>query len=347
MLSVEVNLIDPAREATWDRLVASHAESTFFHRAAWASVICQTYGHEAPYIHCSEGDKTVALIPMIEVSSVLTGRRGVCLPFTDVCGPLVFGNADRGLVMNVVSDLARQRRWKYFEFRGSEALPALATPAVTFHGHSLDLRRSTDQLLASFSSSVRRAIRKADRSGLKVEISATEQAVAHFYRLHVQTRKRHGLPPQPFSFFRNLHKHAIDAGLGFVVLATIQSRLAAAALFLTSGKTAIYKFGASDENLQEHRGANLVMWEAIKFLAQDGFETLHFGRTSTVNAGLRRFKLGWGTEERAVEYFRFDAQVGRWSSARDRASGLHNKIFGSLPRALNRLAGALIYPHLD
>lgn len=344
---MEVKLIDPLRGGEWDRLVASHGEATFFHRSAWAAVLCKTYGHQPVYLHGYDGGETIALIPMMQVRSLITGSRGVCLPFTDVCAPLMFRDDERACVPEVLLRLARERKWKHFEIRGAQALPSSARPAVAFHGHTLDLRRGTTELLASFSSSVRRAIRKAERSGFNVEITRTADGIAQFYRLHVRTRKRHGLPPQPFSFFRHIHQEVIEAGLGFVVLATLDGRPAAAAVYFTSGSNAIYKFGASDQALQQARANNLVMWVGIKALAQEGFETLHFGRTSAGNEGLRRFKLGWGAREETIEYFRFDTRAEEWLAAPDRASGVHNVLFGRLPLAVNRMAGAVIYPHLD
>jgi hypothetical protein len=74
---------------------------------------------------------------------------------------------------------------------------------------------------------------------------------------------------------------------------------------------------------------------------------LHFGRTSPDNDGLRRFKAGWGALEEAIEYFRFDTVTEAWNSAGASGSGFHSKVFRRLPLALNRLAGAVIYPHLD
>jgi lipid II:glycine glycyltransferase (peptidoglycan interpeptide bridge formation enzyme) len=171
--------------------------------------------------------------------------------------------------------------------------------------------------------------------------------VREYYRLHVATRRRHGLPPQPFSFFHNIYEEIIKPRQGFIVLGRNDSRLLAAAVFFRYGKTALYKFGASDELFQALRGNNLVMWEAIKFLIKNGCKMLHFGRTSLGNEGLRRFKTGWGATEGVIEYFRFDPQAEAWKRAADSSSGFHNKLFRILPLAVNRLAGAVIYPHLD
>ena len=191
------------------------------------------------------------------------------------------------------------------------------------------------------------AIAFSDPSGLRFELSVSEEGIGDFYRLHVRTRRRHGLPPQPFSFFRNVHQHVVKPGLGFVALARSGSRPVAAAVFFHLGRNAIYKFGASDERYQDSRPNNLVMWDAIQKLSDAKVEILHFGRTSLENEGLRRFKSSWGTIERSLEYFRFDVTSNCWTSTKDKSSGIHNALFKRLPLIANRLIGAAIYPHLD
>jgi lipid II:glycine glycyltransferase (peptidoglycan interpeptide bridge formation enzyme) len=243
--------------------------------------------------------------------------------------------------------LAASRDWKYFEIRGGITSAERAIPSMTFYGHTLDLRSGPEALFTRFAGSVRRAIRKAELCDLNVRISQSEEAMLEFYRLHVRTRRRHGLPPQPASFVLKIHNEIIKPGFGFVVLASKGSRPVAAAVFFNTGKKAVYKFGASDERLQNLRGNNLVMWKAIQFLAQKGFDSLHLGRTSRENGGLRRFKLAWGTVEEPLEYFRFGTRAHDWIAARDNVSGFHNALFARLPLTINRLAGAMIYPHLD
>ena len=161
-------------------------------------------------------------------------------------------------------------------------------------------------MVSRFDSQVRRAIRKAERSNVSALVARNRQAIDDFYRLHVQTRRRHGLPPQPASFFANIYEHIIKPGLGFIVLARRGSRPIAAAVFFRFGKNAVYKYGASDKRFQEFRANNLVMWQGIQLLARTGIEKLHFGRTDSENDGLRRFKLSWDTQEETIDYFRVD-----------------------------------------
>jgi hypothetical protein len=346
---MDVHVIDPLREGTWDALVLSHPNYHFFHNSCWAKVLCKTYGHKAVYLRCSQHGQLRALVPMMDVRSFVTGRRGVCLPFTDFCSPLFFNDGEKGRssIMTTLTEVARERKWKYFEVRGGTALDLSAKPAVSYYGHVLGLFGSTEDLFAGLKSSTRRAIRKAERSGLRTEVTRTREALLDYYRLHVKTRMRHGVPPQSITFFLNIYDEIIRRNLGFVVVASLASRPIAAAVFLHFGKKAIYKFGASDHKFQELRGSNLVMWEGIRSLAENGFETMHFGRTALDNDGLRRFKQTWGAEEHRIEYLRFGSMAENKARTRGPASGVHRVVFGRLPASLNRLAGALIYPHLD
>jgi len=269
------------------------------------------------------------------------------MPFSDFCAPLVFDGWGQESLMKRLLELGRERKWRYFELRGGrETLPAPAA-AEKYYGHNLDLTLGSEALFARFQSPVRRAIRKAEKSGLIIEVTRTRKAMLDFYLLHVRTRRRHGLPPQPISFFLNIDEEIIKADQGFVIVAKNGTKPVAGAVFFYAGKAALFKFGASDEGVQELRGNNLVMWEGIKRLTGKGLKTLHFGRTSVDNDGLRKFKLSWGTKEEIIEYFRFAFRPNMWVNSYRNASQFHNRIFRRLPLAVNRLAGTLIYPHLD
>jgi hypothetical protein len=346
--SIEASIVDPRVDSDWDRLVLSHPASNLFHRAAWANVLCRTYGHRPTYLCLRRRSELVALVPLMEVTSPVTGRRGVSLPFSDFCEPLLFGECAPDSLTEVLSDLGRERRWRYFELRGGKKiLPKGAVAAERYYGHKLDLRRGANDIFARFRSPVRRAIRKAEKSGLVVEIAKNRKAILDFYRLHLRTRRRHGLPPQPLSFFLHIEEEILKGDLGFVVLAKNRMNPIAATVFFHSGGEVLFKFGASDERSHEFRGNNLVMWEGIQELVKKGLKTLYFGRTSARDEGLRRFKLSWRTEEGPVEYFKFALGKRSWKGNRPSGFGLHNQLFGRLPLTVNRLAGRLIYSHLD
>jgi hypothetical protein len=88
--SLQMQILDPVHEPVWDHVVTLHRDANCFHASAWAKVLHQTYSHRPFYLQFSCGRRLAALIPLMEVRSLFTGRRGVCLPFSDACEPLVF-----------------------------------------------------------------------------------------------------------------------------------------------------------------------------------------------------------------------------------------------------------------
>ena len=48
------------------------------------------------------------------------------------------------------------------------------------------------------------------------------------------------------------------------------------------------------------------MWEAIRKYKNQGYGEFDFGRTELSHEGLRRFKLGFNTEERLIYTSRYD-----------------------------------------
>lgn len=360
-----VDIVNPLALPAWDSLVARHSDATVFHTAAWARTLVETYGFVPSYLAQREKGELLALLPLMQAGSVPWRRRCIALPFTDNCPPLlatppndapsdappaVLGTGG-SLEEVALADpllasalrLARSSGSRTLELRDCEVWTRTLTPSVVFRGHIVPLHASEEAQLERCSPSMRRALRKAGRSPLHLKEGRDLADVKVYYSLHCQTRRRHGLPPQPFAFFRNIHRHLVAKGLGFVLLAMDGTTAVAGAVFLGFGRNALYKFGASLETHLELRPNNLVLWQGIRRCAELGFSALDLGRTSLDNEGLRRFKLGLGGEERLIHYVRQDVRSGCIVVTPDRAQGWHNRVFRVLPLPISRAIGAVMY----
>ncbi|MES2467159.1 MAG: GNAT family N-acetyltransferase [Verrucomicrobiota bacterium] len=346
-----MEILDPlASPDEWDRECRAHPGTTVFHTAAWARVLAATYGHQPLYLRFRQENGSAALVPLMEVKSPVTGRRGVSLPFSDCCAPLLPDGITLASLRAPLEALAREHRWKYLELRGGAFSSPPATPLpASFHGHELDLTPGPDSLWNGVEGSVRRAVRKAQSHGLELRVAHDEAALRGYFELHTLTRQRHGLPPQPWAFFRQLHREKlIGPDAGFVVSASSQGRPVSASVFLRCGTAAVYKFGASDERAWDCRPNHLVMWEGIQHLIATGAHTLHFGRSSIGQEGLRRFKLSWGATESSISYLQYLPASNTWGAVIPKPDRpLVHALFRRLPLTVNRWAGRLLYPHLD
>jgi hypothetical protein len=340
-------VLDPLTHPSWDSLIAAHPDSTFFHGSAWARVLQETYGHRLFYFCRLANGQLEGLLPVMEVSSLWTGRRGVSLPFTDLCALLETGDeGDTGL-HSLAIEKGRERNWRYLECRSDRHDWPNSSPALAFFGHVIDLKRGEQTIFDDFQGSTRRNLRRAKAAGLQITFGNTLESMRIFYSLHNLTRRRHGLPPQGFRFFKNIARHVVSAGHGFTVTAWVGNRPVAAAVYFHWGRQAIFKFGASDYAFQHLRPNNLVMWEAIKRFAADGYTSLHLGRTSLANQGLRRYKLGFGAREEKIGYCRYDFRKRAFVVRRHPVRETSSRVFRCLPLPMLRLAGSLIYPHLS
>ena len=345
--TADLSLVDPLQRADWDELVARYSGSAFFHSAAWFRTLHAAYGH-VPHSLFWKGRVTpAAIVPLMEVKSCLLGSRGICLPFSDFASPLIDPAADLSGLGSALLHYGRGRKWKYFEMRDGGGLFKDAKPSTRFYLHALPLVRPAEDIEGGFDSATRRAIRKAERSGIAVTNDSSLQAVRAFYMLQCITRRKHGLPPQPESFFLALYEHVIARGQGTIFLAHHNGVPIAGAVFVWFGRKALFKYGASDDRMLHLRGNNLVMWRAIKWHLANGFEELHFGRTAMNNQGLRRYKLGFGVEERTHDYFRYQFGTEQFVAVHDAAySPVIQRLFRSMPPALSRFCGARLYRHV-
>jgi lipid II:glycine glycyltransferase (peptidoglycan interpeptide bridge formation enzyme) len=118
----------------------------------------------------------------------------------------------------------------------------------------------------------------------------------------------------------------------------------AGAVFFHFGKEAIYKYGASDMTWSQLRPNNLLMWEAIKHYAGDGFTNFSFGITEPENEGLLQFKRSWGAREGMIKYYKYDLRKEAFVTDEFRKKTSY-AFFKHMPLPLLKLTGSLIYRH--
>jgi hypothetical protein len=340
-----LQIVNPLTDPLWDERLLDCPGHSFFHSAAWARVLTETYGYTPHYLIERKRGGLKTVVPLLEVESPLTGRRGVSLPFTDYCDPLLPEAQSFPEVFERLTDFGRRRDWDYLELRGTDGALEACPSSAEYFGHRLALNGEEGDLEKKLRSSTLRNIKKAAAGGVEVEILHSPEGMEEFCRLNSLTRRDHGLPPQPRKFFENIHKQILSRGLGFLSLARKQGQAIAGVVFFRFGKTAVYKYGASDRRYQSLRSNNLLMWEAICRCREEGLRTLCLGRTDLDQPGLKQYKDGWGGEETRIRYIRYDFRTGAFRGASGNKAAFSKKFFQKMPIPLLNSLGALLYRH--
>jgi hypothetical protein len=341
-----LHIINPIDYPGWDELLLEANGASFFHCSAWASVLHESYGYQPIYFGSVENGKLNALMPFMEINSWVTGKRGVSLPFTDRCPAVAPDSSHFEAIVNNVINYGENMGWKYIEWRDDEHFAEEINASDFYYEHQLSLAKTEEELFSRLRSNTRRNIKKAIRSGVQIEFGHSLDAVEDFYKLNCITRKRHGIPPQPGEFFKKVYERVIAKGYGCVISALYAGKIISSSVFLHFGKRALYKYGASDLIYQDVRAANLVMWEAIKWYRDKGFQDLNLGRTEPDNKGLLQYKRGWGGEERVLRYYKYDVKKKTFTEHRLNMAGFARRIFAKTPVPILNLLGRLLYKHV-
>lgn len=356
-MKVEVaRVVDPRK---WDEFVWEHPFGSIYHHSAWRGAVAGTYGYDPIYHLIRDGGRIVAAAASLHVKSRLTGDRIVSLPFSDNCDLLAGNGREAEALLTALESTRSEMEADYVELRFLNArLARDAQNARNLIGtgqwdagyclHRLCLERDGELLFRSFHPScIRRAVRTARKRGVETCVGGGESDLRTFYRLHVLTRRKHGVPVQPFRFFENLWRALAPGKLLTLLLARYRGRVVAGIIVLWFKNTAYYKFGASEENFQYLRANQLLMWRAIELARARGCATFDFGRTSLANEGLCAYKERWGSERLPLYYARFP--LDKKPRILAEASGRHarlKKILRGMPPPLIRLGGELFYRHL-
>lgn len=343
---MNISSLDPTITADWDESILDFPCYSFFHSSDWAKVLQETYNFKPHYLKITESGKMKAVIPLMEVNSLFTGRRAISLPFSDFCDPLVSNSVKIKIIRQKVINYSKEKGFNSLELRDSHVHLDNSVIIPAGFQHTLDLSFTEEQLFKHLSDNTRRNIKKAINNKVSFEITNSPSSMEDFYRMNCYTRRRHGLPPQPLQFFRKLYDFVLSKNKGFISLSKHNGTSIASAIFLLIGQKALFKYGASLFEYQNLRPNNLLMWESIKYIKDQGIKELNFGRTELENIGLRRFKLGWGTEEKLLNYHRYQLGKGINIHASTSSLGQRKLPLHRFPLFLLRIIGKFVYKHI-
>lgn len=294
--------IEEFERSSWMRFISSCPEAHPFHHPYWISFISGCYGYR-PFqavVRNQEGEITAG-IPIMEINSILGRRKWVSLPFSDHCRPLFRSDNALSILMNGLISEARNGIIDSLALRWGYDSPDLflSNDHVLTTTH---LTTSPEAIRARIKGNDFRKVRLGARREIECIRSTSLEAMQIYFRLHLETRRRLGVPSQPWRFFRLFWEQIIAQGLGFVSLARKNGEYLAGIVFIHWNKTLVYKFAASSKNGRQLAAAYPLTWDAITWACENGFQILDWGRSDLEDQGLRDFKNRWASEESDLVY---------------------------------------------
>jgi CelD/BcsL family acetyltransferase involved in cellulose biosynthesis len=344
---VNVYRIDPLADSRWSALVERSPQSSIFHTGGWLDAVRRTYGYlPMAYTTSAPAEDLTNAVVVSQVRSWLTGSRLVSGPFADHCDPLFSDAADLDPAVEALQRDVRGGAWKCLELRPTvKAIPPSAVLVAhrRYCLHVLELGPSVEALRAAcHKDSIQRKIQRAERESLRIESGRSKRLLTAFYGQLCATRRRHGIPPQPLSWFRNLVDCLAESVL--IRVAFKDDRPIGAIVTIRHRDTMVYKYGASDATMHSAGAMPFLMWNAIVDAKNAGMRRFDFGRSDLDQHGLITFKDRFGASRKTITYLRYSHR--RQTRSVRFAARLAGAIIRQMPDSALRVAGRLLYRHV-
>ncbi len=295
---MQIREIDPVKDPLWSDLVTS-TRTDVFHSPEWSAVLAEVYGFDLRARVTLDSGRPRAGVVWAEIDDVF-GPRRVSLPFSDFCDPVVsdldeWKTLTDGLLDGPVPFRARSLRSS--EPGDDHRLDTTGR----FRWHRISIDRPLEELWSRIDASARRAVRRAESSGVTVRSAESHDDLRSFFELHLRVRKsKYRLLAQPYGFMTEIWDRFVDPGNGSLVLAEVEGRVVAGVLFLEWGDTMYYKFNASDPDYLEHRPNDAIMWEGMRQALDRGLAYVDLGVTDWDQDGLIRYKQKYADTDGVV-----------------------------------------------
>lgn len=173
------------------------------------------------------------------------------------------------------------------------------------HTVMLDLKKSEDELLADMRRQTRYEVRRAEKFGITVEKSDSEEIFKEFHKIQAATAKRQGFVPPNLKTLL-AEKEAFKGNIVIYIAKTEDKKPIAYGMVIKGGKEGDYYEAASTDLNRKLPGAYALLWQAMRDLKAEGYERFNLWGIAPPNqpnhryAGVTTFKTGFGGE--VIEY---------------------------------------------
>jgi Acetyltransferase (GNAT) domain len=327
----------------WEELAGAAPQAGLYHSTQWHLILNLAYGMNFVVAAVEDGARPVAGCVLARSRKPFS-RRLIALPFSDYCPPLELRPGGAAQLAEALAPRLSARR-ESCELRGVAA-PAPWRVDDRFQHWSVDLRGSAATIEKAMDRNFRRQVRRAREAGLTVSQGSSTQYAERFYALHLENRRRLGLPAPPWRFFRLVAEVMGGCGRFEVWLASAGGRDLGGVVLLKDRAIAHCKWSARAGNAPS--GAmQLLFWSVCTNYA-GAFDTLDLGRTDIRNEGLSRFKREIGAAPAPLPYAFYPDPPAQISS--EDLSGtarIASALWRRLPPAVARAVGGAVYGYLS
>lgn len=163
--------------------------------------------------------------------------------------------------------------------------------------------KTYEEIFKGYSEKTRYNIRVAEKKGVTVRYSRTEEDLKKFYELSEITATRDGITLRDYNYYKRMLE-AYDEEHLRIYIAEHEGQALSGAIALNYGGKLFYIYGASSNEKRNLMPNYLMQQTMIKWAVETGCEEYDFGGVFEINKanGLYRFKEGFCRQEGVTKF---------------------------------------------
>jgi len=320
--SLHVCWVDPSADPRWERFVSSHPDALIYHHPAWIRALEKESRRECLGLACEDSFGTLqAVLPLFRTRGFpfglggrLTSSRLSSLPRTPLAGPLSMNRDATVRLLRAAMKLVDEEPGIQLQIKSeNDELEGLVDGLVCLPwrmSYVLELPDSPDKIRFGGHENhhrVKWAVNKAQRSGLKVRITESEDDLRAWYAMYLDRMRYNLVPPRSYRFFSALWQLLKPRDLMHLMVAEHQTpegtRLVAGSIFLLQGRRFFYAYTGSRAIDFGFHPNDLLQWEAIHEACRRGCHLYDFGEVPEEHQQLAQFKAKWCAEPKRLFHY--------------------------------------------
>jgi FemAB-related protein (PEP-CTERM system-associated) len=287
---------DAARVARWDAFVSACPEATFFHRAAWRTVLRSSFGHRPYFLYAEANGRIEGVLPLARQKSMLFGDALVSTPFCVYGGVAAESAEARAALERAAVELGERLGVDHVEFRNLVPRRDDWVRRSTFATFRREITPDPDTNLLQIPRKQRAEVRKAIERNL---VTVANRDADGCWDLYAKSVHRLGTPVYARRYFRDLAR-AFGTDCEFFFIHRDGEAVASLLNFYFRDEVLPYYAGSSGGG-RDGEVHPYMYWSLMNHAASRGAKTFDFGR-SPIDSGGYSFKKNFGFEPQPLHY---------------------------------------------
>jgi serine/alanine adding enzyme len=294
-----IETIDHSRAPLWDEYVMRAPDATFYHEYRWRSMLESVYKLKTRYLAEVDGDRITGILPLAEFKGLRGPRSLVSLPYSNYGGVVADSQPVADALVAAARNIMEKERFSLLELKQDTPCSDQSfVENLDYFALAMPLDPDPDVIWKkSLNTKARNQVRKAEKSGLTVEIGAhLWQEFLNVYRVN---QRDLGTPTHATTWYRKLAEtYADDMS---VILIRKGDEAVAGGWSFHFKDTAVLQYAASKREHLRLCPNNLAYWAGIEHMCRKGVKLFDFAR-SRRDSGTFHFKQQFGAVPRQTHY---------------------------------------------